>query len=217
MSQDLSTQSQALESALASFQQSNAKLYDADGSPIYAPAEHQRRSEQLLAELDRVVSAAMAAAAEAETAARRALQELNGRDPFDGLTPEEQARVTAKRELVAEDFRELPLEPLARRAQAALVTKDRAEAFLIARYGARRVESETKRAAQGQSTPLERLGLSQLKTAVEQLQGELTDAKARERVMARRSAAQELDIQARRVRAEADGRLAAARDIRNYW
>jgi hypothetical protein len=212
----ITVQSRALESALAKYESKKGELYDPDGRPIYSLEQHASRLEALLSELDEAVQAAKTVADREIEKSKREL-DLLGADPSGRLSSDELAAATRRMRIFREDFETLSLEQLTLRARAAVASKDRAEQYLALRYGRRRVDAELARARDGQSTPMSRRGLTELAHAIDELGARFSNDAGRDAIQQRIYAAQELQVQAARVRAQADGRLHQATDIRNYW
>lgn len=77
----LNVEAYALLSAEGNFAQGRAKLYDGDGHPRYAPAEHQRQMEALQVSADAIVTSAVEVADRHITVATAAIRRAEQGDP----------------------------------------------------------------------------------------------------------------------------------------
>ena len=119
-----------IDRAAERFTQQQASLLRPDGTPKYAPAEHEERIKGLLAEYDAVGADVAADADEAIAEVEQDLAKLDGADPIDTLKPDELARAASLAVFVDQDTDRLPPEQLAKRARAVLAGTDRAQAFV---------------------------------------------------------------------------------------
>jgi len=118
-------------SAEGSFAQGRAKLFDGDGQPLYAPAEHQRQMEALQAGVDATVTSAVEVAdrhiAVATTAIRRAEQG----DPARALDQATLGRAAALKPFADQDVQDLPGSALLERLQDVQAGGDRAYLYAL--------------------------------------------------------------------------------------
>ena len=128
-----------LDRAAERFKEQEAGLLRPDGTPKYAPAEHEERVKGLLAEYDSVGAAVTADAEAAIAEAEREIARIDGADPIDTLKPDELARAASLAVFVDQDVDRLLPEQLAKRARAVLAGTDRAQAFVWARAIERRL------------------------------------------------------------------------------
>jgi hypothetical protein len=191
-----------VDKAAEQFEQEKARLYRQDGTPKYAPKEHQ---ERLAALLEPVNQATEKAKRTAEAVRERCDQEatVQNADPLLRLTnPEEQAEVTYKQGLIEDDVQKTPLLTLAQRLEAIALHGSKVEQLLYARYARRRVEDERRKAANTRQTPE---GLGAAFRAAAALEQKNVDPKLQaqlKRVEERRKLATDVHI-------HANGRLAA--------
>lgn len=122
-----------------------AALLRPDNTPKWAPAEHTEREAAIAAEFEVAASRIVATAEEAIGEARRELTLLEGADPFDRLTPDEQQRAATRREIAKEDCELLSPPELVKRVRAALASNDRAALFLLDRYVGPRLDRDGAR------------------------------------------------------------------------
>lgn len=197
-----------VDQALAGFRRKEQQLYREDGERIYSEEEHARRVEDLLQEFDQAKSRAEAEADRAVESANKTLQ-LEHRDPADVLTTEELARANARRAFVAEDAEALPLSELTNRMRAAVAAGEKATAFLYARYGRRRVDSELGAGRErGGLAARDAALLRTLGEVLDELDGLLVDPEAERKLSEARTsidAAQKLKLHAAAQRRQADG------------
>lgn len=121
-----------IDRALEEFRAGKRDLYTKDGQKLYSDEEHERRHEALLEEFDREKDSAVAEADRTIEKAERTLA-LEHRDLSDSLTNTELERANAKRIYVEDDVRNLPLETLLKRVEAAQTAGDKPTMFLYAR------------------------------------------------------------------------------------
>jgi hypothetical protein len=130
-----------IDRALEQFRAGERDLYTEDGQKLYSDEEHERRHDALLAEFDREKDSAVAEADRTIERAERTLA-LEHRDLSDSLTTTELERANAKKSYVEDDVRDLPLENLECRAEAARAAGDKPTLFLYARTLPKRAEAE---------------------------------------------------------------------------
>lgn len=124
-----------IETITTEYQTSLAALKGADGQPIYAPAEQERRQSELKAGLEsKVGSIVEGAGAEIQTLQSQLRAAEQPVAPLDNLSAEELQSATARQSFVKEDIAGLGLEELGKRLQVLLEGKDRASLFLYVRY-----------------------------------------------------------------------------------
>jgi hypothetical protein len=119
-----------------------AALLRPDGSPKYAEAEHAEQLARIDAEFEAVAARVTEQAEAAVEATKRELVLLEGADPFDRLSPEQQQRAALRREFIREDVELLPVHQLLPMLRAALVAGDKAELWLLDRYVGMRIDRE---------------------------------------------------------------------------
>ena len=100
--------------------QQQASLLRPDGTPKYAPAEHEERTKGLLAEFDSVGADVTADAEEAIRETEQEIARIDGADPIDTLKPDELARAASLAVFVDLDVDRLLPEQLVKRARAVL-------------------------------------------------------------------------------------------------
>jgi hypothetical protein len=129
-----------IDSTAGRYEAEQAKLYRPDGSKRHADQEHQERSgalrETFNGEMDRLETEITEKIARRETA----LVSTEFSDSADALTAEELQKANGRRELIAEDARDLSMEDLIGRFRAALASGDRSLIYLWCRYAGRRAE-----------------------------------------------------------------------------
>ena len=133
----------AAERAAERIGRETATLTRPDGSPKFAPEEHQEQlaaiHEAVGAEYDRAVSRYAAKAEQDAEAARTKLALLDGFDPFDTLTADQKQQAATRQPFVREDCETLPTSELVKQARAALAANDKPRIYLLGRYLGRRV------------------------------------------------------------------------------
>lgn len=129
-----------LDTAASEVQAGHAALLLSDGTPLYAPAEHERRSAELQARWQGAVSSAEQRIAEHRAAAQAQLTRLEG-DPLATLDTATLQRAEAMRGLVAEDAERLPPAALAQRVAGVAQGQDRAAALVWLRYAEPRLRA----------------------------------------------------------------------------
>jgi len=188
--------------AVQAFKSGHAKLLDANGQPVYAVEEQQRREAALRPPLESEIAEARTAANEELGEAKVGLETLEGYDPLDSLSESELTRAASLAPFVREDVAELAPDLLARRVSAVLASGDRPAIRLWTRYLGRRSDAAM---ATGQTD-----GLAALHAALGRLRESDTTGKAqRSQLDARVAAAQKLDGQAQRAGWELQGGLDA--------
>ena len=132
-------------------------LYTEEGQMLYSNEEHARREEALLEEFDREVNSVVSGVDRTIEQADRTLT-LEHRDLSDSLTVSELERANAKKPYVEEDVRDLPLDDLVRRVEAARTAGDKPTMFLYARALPKRTQAAYEAGgAQDQGARLERM------------------------------------------------------------
>jgi hypothetical protein len=124
-----------LEAIKTEYQTGLAQLFDQAGAPIYAPAEQERRQQQLKAALEsKITRIVEAAQGEIDTLQSELKVTAAPVQPLDNLTEAELNRANARREFVKEDISSLSLRELSTRLAALLEGNDKATLFLYGRY-----------------------------------------------------------------------------------
>lgn len=187
-------------------------LRTVDGQRLYSDEEHERRTEALLEEFDREVERAVAEDDRTIERAERTLA-LEHRDLSDSLTTAELERANAKKPYVEDDVRDLPLDDLVRRVEAAQAATDKPTLFLYARALPKRAEAEYEAGVRpDQAARLEQLA----KELTEAVRG-LESKKELERAEKEKRDANSLKIYAQNQRTEIDGTAArVAEDMRTH-
>ena len=196
-----------LERAAERFRQQEAALLRPDGTPKYAPQEHQERVEALLREYDQVGAEVAEDADEAIAEARQEIARLDGRTALDSLTEAELSRANTLARFISEDCETLPPGELARRVRAAQAGADRGALFCWARYLERRLEAS--RGSVPSSPAAQELG-----ALARELRERFEDPKAQDKRRAleqRISSAQVLRGRVHQTRLDLDGTMDRAR------
>ena len=206
-SNDLKTQEVVLGAALTRYEAERAKLLDETGKRIFSDEQHAKREQQLSAPV-------VLAAERAEEVARAALADAEreettaAADPAAGLDRATLDRANSLFTFISRDVDTLPLASLAERVRAVLAGDDRALQFTYLRALPARLDATTREIERGRLNPPERAGWRELRLAVEELERRMTDAGGkRAAAAAKRTAANELLIRARKSRMAADGSL----------
>ncbi len=200
-----------IDRATAAFRAGERNLYTDAGQKIYADEEHERRYDALLERFDREKDIAVGEADRAIERAERTLA-LEHRDLSDSLTTTELERANAKKPYVEDDVRNLPLDDLERRVEAARASGDKPTLFLYARALPRRAQEAYEAGVNPeQGARLERLA--------KELEGEVRGSEAKralEKAAKEKRDANSLKIYAQSQRAEVDGTSAGvAQDLRS--
>lgn len=143
-----------------------------DGQPIYAPAEEQRRREEIEQKYQSALRTVKESIAQTIKEAEAELAASGATDPLARLTDDEMARAANRREFIREDWELLGLETLVHRIRRALESRDRAEMALHQRYG---------QTALNERFRMDQRGPSMLKPLLADLEGKLIDVKLRDR------------------------------------
>jgi hypothetical protein len=123
----------------AAARKSRARLFRADGSQVYADAEHAERLAALRAERNRVLQEVEEAARIEIEAARAELTALENGAPTALLTADELERANVRRGHIVDDVATLTQEELINRLEAVLHGGDRVSMFCYLQAGRRRV------------------------------------------------------------------------------
>jgi hypothetical protein len=193
-----------IDRAVEKFRAGKRNLYTDDGQMLYSDEEHVRREEALLEEFDREVNSVVSGADRTIEQSDRTLA-LEHRDLSDSLTTDELERANAKKAYVEDDVRDLPLEDLVRRVEAARSAGDKPTMFLYARTLPKRAEAEYEASVfPDQAAKLERLA----KELAEAVRGP-DAAKKLEGAEKEKRDANSLKLYAQDQRREIDGTAAA--------
>jgi hypothetical protein len=176
----------ALERADAARNADKAKLLRPDGTRMYGDAEHAEREARIdqafEAEAERVTAAAERASAEADSE----LVKLDGTDPLDALSAEDQQRAAARAPFIREDTELLPPGELMKRVRGVLASGDRVAMILYQRYMGQVLDRAVR---EGRPPDPE------IRAVHDELRDKLADPKAaqrREKLLRRKSSAQVL-------------------------
>lgn len=190
MTDDISTKVETLrEQADAAARQRLAeeqKLYK-DGRPIYSDAEHDLRLGFIEQDHAEAFDRLQQRADELVQEQQQVLEDLEAKTPLDELAGgdiEDLDRANLLRSFVREDAETMALADLARRVSAVARGGDKAQAFLLHRYGRQRAADERSalRVLQqrGKMDPERSEGLSRLKEALAKLEKRLNQGRDRE-------------------------------------
>ena len=189
-----------IDRAVEKFRAGRQNLYNEDGQKIYAEEEHERREEALLEEFGREVDSVTADAEQTIEKSERTLA-LEHRDLSDSLTTAELERANAKKAYVEDNVRDLPLDDLEKRVEAARTAGDKPTMFLYAKTLPRRAQAAYEAGgAQDQGARLEQLA----KELAETVRGPET-ARDLERAEKEKRDANSLKIYTQSRRMEVDG------------
>lgn len=123
---DLNVEAYTLFAAEGNLAQARAKLYDGDGRPLYAEAEHQRQLEKLQAGVDATVKSAVEMADRYITAATATIRRAEEGDPGLSLDDAIIQRAAVRKPFVDQDVAALPAADLLRRLEDVRASKDQA-------------------------------------------------------------------------------------------
>ena len=127
----LNVEAYALLSAEGNFAQGRAKLYDGDGHPRYAPAEHQRQMEALQVSADAIVTSAVEVADRHITVATAAIRRAEQGDPALVLDDATLGRAAALKPFTDQDVADLDGAALLERLQDVRAGGDRAHLYAL--------------------------------------------------------------------------------------
>jgi hypothetical protein len=210
MREQFPSETSRLDRAVEAFEEGKARLFDQQGRQIYSDEQHQERLASLLGKLDTSLATISEASEAAITKARTDLVKLEGADPYDKLSAEQQAKAATRQPFIREDVATLPPPEVARRARASIATGDKATAYLWHRYIGQRLSP-----ADADGMPRARSGGNdiELMTVLRELGalfGDEARAEKRRAIEQRISSAQVLEGRVRQARSTADGSQAAA-------
>ena len=129
------------EAAISNFEAARAALFRADGSQIYADAEHEERLRGLRSERNRVLREVEQGACEELRAAEAQIINLEHRDPTELLASDELERANAKRTFALDAAESLDTTALVARFEAVVAGGDKASIFAHWQAGQRRRRS----------------------------------------------------------------------------
>lgn len=143
------------EAAGRRFSEGAGRLYQADGSPLFAEDVLRTQLEELARERNRELLAIEEEAREIAAGAGGIIERLEHADPADLLTDEELARANAWRGFANDQAASLPVEDLRKRLDSVLHGGDRAAIFAHLLAGQRRRQTilERRREAAAASGP----------------------------------------------------------------
>jgi len=133
------------EAAGQKFEEGKKRLYQADGSPLFAADVHREEMEKLARERNHEILEVEREAREIRTGAAGVLERLENSDPAELLTDEELTRANARRPFAGDAAESLPVEDLKRRLESVLQGGDRANVFAHLVAGRRRREALLRR------------------------------------------------------------------------
>ncbi len=127
----LNVEAYSLLSAEGNFAQGRATLYDGDGQPLYAPAEHQRQLEALQVSADAIVTAAVEVADRHITQATAAIRRAEQGDPALVLDDATLGRAAALKIFSDQDVADLDGPALLERLHDVRAGGDRAHLYAL--------------------------------------------------------------------------------------
>ena len=129
----------SVQQAAGAFEAAKAKLYTADGHPIFQAEQQAKRLAEALAPLQAITETAVSVAkGNAQWALSRKETLLNS-DPAADLAPADLAAAAQRATFTKEDVAHMSFPELAARVRAAVALGDKPGVFLLARYGAQKV------------------------------------------------------------------------------
>jgi hypothetical protein len=129
----------SVQQATTAFETAKSKLYTADGQPIFAPAEQEKRMGAALQALQASTETAVSIAKNNAQWAIGRKEVLLNSDPAADLAPPDLAAASQRAMFVREDVANMTFPELAARIRATAANGDKPGVFLLARYGAQKV------------------------------------------------------------------------------